>query len=127
MHNFIILNTAAFLWSAWRRRYLIVVPIFVIPLLALGIGISSPKKYSSYTTVLIQEAAKMNPFLEDLAVETNLKSRIDALNALLHSRCWPAGGLLVEHFDVLANSGPVRSRDFILVFALSALLGFVGC
>ena len=77
MHSFLIRNAAALLWSAWRRRYLIAIPIVIMPLLGLGIGIFSPKKYTSYTTVLIQEAAKMNPFLEDLAVATNLKSRME--------------------------------------------------
>lgn len=36
--------------------------------------------------MLIQETAKMNPFLEDIAVSTMLKDRINALKTLLHSR-----------------------------------------
>jgi polysaccharide chain length determinant protein (PEP-CTERM system associated) len=86
MRNLIILNAAALLWSAWRRRYLIAIPIVVVPMLALLVGFISPKKYTSYTTVLIEEAAKQNPFLEDFTVATNLKGRMEALNALLHSR-----------------------------------------
>jgi len=61
MHSFLVRNAAALLWSAWRRRYLIAIPIVIMPLLALGFGVLSPKKYMSYTTVLIQEAAKLNP------------------------------------------------------------------
>jgi polysaccharide chain length determinant protein (PEP-CTERM system associated) len=36
--------------------------------------------------MLIQETAKLNPFLEDLAVSAMLKERISALKTLLHSR-----------------------------------------
>lgn len=86
MRKDLMLHIAIILWAVWRRRYLICVPILVMPLLGLVIGFISPKKYETYTTILIQETAKQNPFLEDLAVETNLKSRMEALNALLHSR-----------------------------------------
>lgn len=86
MRNEISRHIVIILWAAWRRRYLICLPILLMPFVGLGIGILSPKKYETYTTILIQEAAKQNPFLEDLAVATNLKSRMEALNALLHSR-----------------------------------------
>jgi len=72
--------------GGWRRRYAIAVPILVLPLVGLLIGVLSPKHYSSHTSMLIQETAKMNPFLEDLAVSAMLKDRIDALKTLLHSR-----------------------------------------
>lgn len=72
--------------AGWRHRYVIVLPILVLPVVGLFIGIMSEKKYSSHTTMLIQETAKMNPFLEDLAVSFMLKDRIDALISLLHSR-----------------------------------------
>lgn len=82
----LLLNVLSAFWGAWRRRYLIAVPIVIMPLVGLLYGIISPKNYLTYTTILIQEAAKQNPFLEDLAVPTRLKERIDALRALLHSR-----------------------------------------
>jgi len=74
------------LLGAWRRRYVIALPIIVLPLLGLMVGIMSPKHYSSHTSMLIQETAKMNPFLEDLAVSSMLKERMSALQTLLHSR-----------------------------------------
>ncbi|MDX1738173.1 MAG: Wzz/FepE/Etk N-terminal domain-containing protein, partial [Alphaproteobacteria bacterium] len=86
MRNELQYHLANILWAVWRRRYLICVPIMIMPIIGLAIGILSPKKYETYTTILIQEAAKQNPFLEDLAIATNLKSRMEALNALLHSR-----------------------------------------
>jgi polysaccharide chain length determinant protein (PEP-CTERM system associated) len=60
--------------------------MLIMPVVVLAVGVLSPKQYETYTTILIQEAAKQNPFLQDLTVATNLKSRMEALNALLHSR-----------------------------------------
>ena len=37
-------------------------------------------------SMLIQETAKMNPFLQDIAVSTMLKDRLSALSTLLKSR-----------------------------------------
>ncbi len=77
----------AFLWleAAWRRRYLIVVPILAMPPMAFLAAGFAPKSYEARTTILVQETAKMNPFLTDLAVGPNLKERMSALNALTHS------------------------------------------
>ena len=86
MRKQILENALAIVWSAWRRRYLICIPILLMPVVATVVGMISPKKYESHTTILIQEAAKQNPFLKDLTVATNLSDRMDALNALLHSR-----------------------------------------
>ncbi len=72
--------------GAWRRRYVIVLPILLLPLVGLMVGVFSPKHYSAHTSMLIQETAKMNPFLEDLAVSAMLKERMAALKTLLHSR-----------------------------------------
>lgn len=72
--------------SAWRRRYLIVVPMLLLPIVGYLIGASAPNRYESHTSMLIQETSKMNPFLEDLAVSAMLKERMAALNTLLHSR-----------------------------------------
>ena len=85
MRNRILTNIVVILAGAWRRRYLIVVPILLMPFVALGIGLLMPQKYETNTTILVQEAARHNPFLEDLTVATDLKNRMAAINALLHS------------------------------------------
>ena len=36
-------------------------------------------------TVLVQEPARMNPFLNDISIGTNIKERMPALSALLRS------------------------------------------
>jgi polysaccharide chain length determinant protein (PEP-CTERM system associated) len=82
----LIINLAALLWAGWRRRYLIIVPVILLPLSGAIVGILAPKNFQTSTTILFQEAAQQNPFLEDLSIATNLKARMDSLNALLHSR-----------------------------------------
>jgi polysaccharide chain length determinant protein (PEP-CTERM system associated) len=74
------------LYGAWRQRYVIVIPMLILPIVGLLVANLTPKKYDSHTSMLIQETAKMNPFLEDIAVSTMLKDRINALKTLLHSR-----------------------------------------
>jgi len=82
----LVKNLSSLLWAGWRRRYLIVMPILLMPFFGLAVGTFSPKKYETSTTILFQEASEHNPFLEDLAIATNLRDRMEALNALLHSR-----------------------------------------
>lgn len=72
--------------GTWRRRYIIATPILILPIIGLLVGLLSQKNYESHTSMLIQETAKMNPFLEDLAVSSMLKERMDTLKTLLHSR-----------------------------------------
>lgn len=75
-----------FLTAVWRRRYLWVTPLWVMPLLAILVSMVVPKSYVSSTAILIQEPALLNPFLKDLAIETPLKDRTESLSAILHSR-----------------------------------------
>ncbi|SBS68739.1 GumC family protein [Vibrio atlanticus] len=72
--------------AMWRQRYVIVLPILILPFVGLGVSKLAPTKYDAHTSMLIQETAKMNPFLEDIAVSTMLKDRLNALRTLLHSR-----------------------------------------
>ncbi|CAH0534499.1 hypothetical protein VST7929_02442 [Vibrio stylophorae] len=74
------------LLALWKQRYLVVVPMILLPILALLIHSSMEKKYYSHTTILVQESALINPFLEDISISYNLKERIEALRVLLHSR-----------------------------------------
>ncbi|WP_343563405.1 GumC family protein [Kiloniella sp. b19] len=86
MRNLVFKRLFYILHSAWRRRYLIVVPILLMPLAGLAVGLLTPNKYKTFATILIQEPSMQNPFLKDLMVETNLKKRMEALTALVHSR-----------------------------------------
>lgn len=86
MTSDVFLNLHHLIAAAWRRRYTICLPVFIMPVIAVIIGMMTPKKFQNHTTLLVQEASRMNPFLEDFAVATQLKERMAALKALLHSR-----------------------------------------
>lgn len=70
-----------FACAAWRRRYLIVIPMLVMPVAGTLSGLSAPDRFSASMTLLVQEPAAINPFLEDLTISTDLKERMDALVA----------------------------------------------
>ncbi len=76
----------ALLSGMWQHRTLILIPTLIMPCVGLLIGLLGTKTYLTYSTILIQEPALYNPFLEDLAVSTNLKDRMPGLKALVHSR-----------------------------------------
>ncbi|EHR0801941.1 GumC family protein [Vibrio parahaemolyticus] len=79
-------NISVLLHGAWRRRYMIVIPMLVLPILGFGVSKLVPTTFVAHTSMLIQETAKMNPFLQDIAVSTMLKDRLSALSTLLKSR-----------------------------------------
>lgn len=79
-------NFYLILMAAWRQRYVIIIPVLVLPVLGGAIAVTQGKIYDTHTTILVQETSKLNPFLEDLSVSTNLKERMAALDTLLHSR-----------------------------------------
>ena len=68
-------------YAAWRRRYLIVLPVLLMPIAGVMSGLTAPDRFSAKMTLLVQEPAAINPFLEDLAISTDLKDRMDALVA----------------------------------------------
>lgn len=98
--------------GAWRRRYFIVVPILLMPILGFLVASFSPKHYASHTSMLIQETAKMNPFLEDFAVSTMLKERMAALQTLLHSR-HILGAVALEQKLISEQTSPTRFDQII--------------
>lgn len=100
------------LTAAWRRRYVITIPILLMPLLALGIGKMTPDIYRSHTSMLIQESAKMNPFLQDIAVETQFKERINALQTLLKSR--HVLGTVAREQGLIDDTTPPGKSEYII-------------
>ena len=110
------------LLAGWRRRYLVVAPFVVLPLLGLIVGILAPRIYETRMTILVQEIAN-NPVVQDLAVQTNLKDRMDGLTVLLQSRhiLWD----VVNSLKLVPENGTDADREAIvqqLSRALSARL-----
>ncbi len=89
----------------WRRRYLIVIPMIALPPVAFVAGGFAPKAYVARATILVQETAKLNPFLNDLAVGPNLKERMPALKTLVHS-AHILEAVLEDTGDISAQSSP---------------------
>ena len=71
--------------AAWRRRRLWSWPLLVMPLVGLAVSFFIPKAYESKMTIVIQEPAKLNPFMRDFSIGSNVKERMPTLQALLHS------------------------------------------
>ncbi|PSW05754.1 GumC family protein [Photobacterium lipolyticum] len=105
--------------AAWRRRYLIVLPMLILPVVGFVIGSMAPERYQAHTSMLIQETSKMNPFLEDLAVSAMLKERMAALKTLLHSR--HILGAVAQDRGLLDADTPDVERDAVIQELSSAL------
>lgn len=110
--NQLKLRLIVILNAAWRQRYVIVVPVLILPFVGLLIGKVAPTTYVSHTSMLIQETAKMNPFLEDIAVSTMLKERLNALSTLLKSR-HVLSAVAKEHNLIHDDMSP-EDKDYII-------------
>ncbi len=62
------------LHAMWAHRYLILLPVLIMPILMTAGSFLKAKQYYAQTTILVQEAAMLNPFLEDLSISMNLNS-----------------------------------------------------
>ncbi len=102
---------------AWRRRFLAVIPVLLLPPLALVAATLAPARYEARMTLLVQEPSKLNPILNDIAVNPNLKERMSALIALAHSEV--VLGRVLEDMNRITPETDVKTRDD-LVRALSA-------
>lgn len=111
--------------GAWRRRYTIMLPILIFPVFGMLLSVLSQKNYASHTSMLIQETAKLNPFLEDLAVSAMLKERISALKTLLHSR-HILGAVAEERGLVNAQTTPAQHDQVINQLSGSLAINMVG-
>ncbi|MDD1794665.1 Wzz/FepE/Etk N-terminal domain-containing protein [Enterovibrio sp. ZSDZ42] len=111
--------------GAWRRRYVIMMPIIIFPLMGTAIGLITPKKYNSHTTMLIQETSKMNPFLEDLSVSSQMKERFSGLQTLLHSR-HILGKVALDQGMIDADSDPVTVDETIAKLSYGLTMSTIG-
>ncbi len=110
--NYFPIQMFKILCSAWRRRYVIAIPVLIFPLVGLTIGLTKQKLYQAHTSMLIQETAKMNPFLEDLSVSSMLKDRAEALLTLLHSR--HILGSVAQELELYSEDSPDSVRDEVI-------------
>ena len=120
-----MINIHLILSAIWRHRYLIILPAMILPVIALIISFLAPRTWESHTTILVQESAKMNPFLEDLSVSTDLKDRMATLDTLLHSR-----HMLINVAQDLAlineKSTNLQTDDFVNKLSASLKVNWIG-
>jgi len=119
MKTSVIINIHLILSAIWRNRYLLLLPSISLPIIAILICILTPRSWQAHTTILVQESAKMNPFLEDLSISTDLENRMNTLDTLLHSRHMLIG--VAEELELVNNESSDIEKDK-LVQSLSASL-----
>jgi uncharacterized protein involved in exopolysaccharide biosynthesis len=105
--------------AGWRRRFLICVPLLLLPLIGLAAALVGKKQYETRMTILVQEPAKLNPFLADLAVGTRLKERIPVLESLARSP-FVLGAALAE-LKLVTPQTPKEQRDALIRRLASSL------
>ena len=98
--------------AAWRRRYVLVAPVLIMPFVGLIAANLSAKHYTAHTSLLIQETANMNPFLQDFSVSAMLKERMAAMQTLLHSRHVLAR--VAEQQGMVDQATPAQERDRVI-------------
>ncbi|PCS22457.1 GumC family protein [Candidatus Enterovibrio escicola] len=111
--------------GAWRRRYVIMLPIIIFPLIGTIIGLLTPKAFNSHTSMLIQETSKMNPFLEDLAVSAKMDERFSSLQTLLHSR-HILGKVALQQGFITEKSEPRLINDTIEILSNGLTMSTIG-
>lgn len=94
--------------TMWRRC-LIVTPILLMPLFGVIAGKLVPRVYEACMTLLVQEPAKLNPFLNDFAVATNLKDCMAGLQTLVHSE--HILGEVVDQLSLVPAAGTLAERE----------------
>ncbi|WP_411832460.1 XrtA system polysaccharide chain length determinant [Pseudoxanthomonas mexicana] len=81
------LSMLPMLGKEFRRRAVLLTAIFTaVSLLALGIGMLLPKRYTSSTTILVEERNIIAPLMEGRAVATSVVDRASILREVAFSR-----------------------------------------
>lgn len=119
-------DTLAYLVQvAWRRRFLAFIPVLLLPPLALVAATLAPQRYESRMTLLVQEPAKLNPILNDIAVNPNLKERMSALIALAHSEV-VLGRVLEDLGRIGPNTDPREKENMVRSLSAAVNIQLVG-
>jgi len=74
------------LYAVYTRAKLFVIPLLVVPFDIILLTVTAQKKYINHATILIEESALLNPYLDDLSFSFDLSNRMAALRTLVISR-----------------------------------------
>src|SRR5205085_7343589 len=83
----------------FRRKWLLILPIFVGLVLGICASIILPKVYKSSTTILVQEGKSDNPLYNNLTVSSTMVQRAQAIRETMLG--WDSLVILVKrlHLD----------------------------
>lgn len=125
MADTVITTVYLFAAGGWRRRYLICVPILLLPFLGLAAGKMLAKTYEARMTLLLQEPASLNPFLKDFSVATNIQDRMAGLISLARSE--HILGAVVRDLKLVADdTGPVQVNRVVKDLAANLQVQLIG-
>jgi uncharacterized protein involved in exopolysaccharide biosynthesis len=99
--------------GCWRRRFLIGVPLLLLPPLGYAVGRYAPKTYEVQMTLLVQEPAKQSPYLGDLVVGTRLGERMPVLVSLVRNHSGIAA--VASELGKIAPGMPKAERDAVVM------------
>lgn len=74
------------LYKMVNNVYLVFLPLLIVPLIVFIISINVEKQYANHATILIEESALLNPYLDSLEFSLELSERIDSLKTLVLGR-----------------------------------------
>lgn len=94
------LNVEDYLAILKRRRWLIILPALVLPIVAVGISFFIPARYLSQTLVLIEDQ-KVPSDLVQSVMPTNLNTRLASMREQILSRSHIQP--IVEHYNLYAS------------------------
>jgi polysaccharide biosynthesis transport protein len=72
-------NPLSYLKLFFRRKWLLLTPLFFGFTLGVVAFFTVSPNYESYATILVEEQKTMNPLIQDLAVSTNVVQRLQAI------------------------------------------------
>ncbi|MFA6320549.1 MAG: GNVR domain-containing protein [Candidatus Omnitrophota bacterium] len=73
------LNPVDYLKVLFRRKWLIIIPVFIGMVGGIMMGNILPKMYRSSTLILVEEGKVLNPLMQGIAVSTSVAQRLNML------------------------------------------------
>src|ERR1043165_6435573 len=64
------------LQAAWRRRFLLIVPLLILIPISFAIAFLIPGTYTAHTLLLLQEGEKGNPLAREAALPGSMQQRV---------------------------------------------------
>src|SRR3990167_8397641 len=100
------ISLLSYLKIFFRRKELLIIPIFAGLTLGICAGVILPRKYRSETVIMVQEGKSDNPLFSELAVSTTISQRVAGLRESILG--WNS---LVELVKRLALDHDVKNKQ----------------